>query len=231
MHTDLDRLRTEYARRRQSESDKALYSTFNPAYLFALQQRQRATIQMLRRRGLGSLAGKHILEIGCGSGGVLLEYLGYGTTAASLAGIDLLPARLIDGHHRLPGLALACADGQKLPFPSGHFDLVLQYTAFSSVLDLQIKANMAAEMVRVVRKPDGLILWYDFWLNPNNPHTKGICPEEIKQLFSSCNIHLRRTTLAPPITRRLVRVSWILCELLENLRLLNSHYLAIIRPN
>ena len=43
---------------------------------------------------------------------------------------------------------------------------------------------MAEEMVRVLRKPDGLIVWYDFWLNPTNKQTRGIRPTEIKKLFA-----------------------------------------------
>jgi ubiquinone/menaquinone biosynthesis C-methylase UbiE len=227
---DLDRLRAEYARRRNDVADKALYSSFNPAHLFAIQQRQRATLRLLRQQGITSLRGKRILEVGCGSGGVLLEFLGYGAEADALVGIDLLPDRLSDGKRRLPGLNFACADGQRLPFPAGQFDLVLQYTAFSSVLDAQIKANMAAEMLRVLR-PDGCILWYDFWLNPTNPQTKGIRGSEIRRLFPDCAFAFRRVTLAPPIARRLVPVSWIGGLLLEKLSILNTHFLAIIRPS
>lgn len=228
MTSDLDRLRTEYARRRHSSVDKALYSVFNSPYLFALQQRQRDTLQLLYQQGITNLNDKAILEIGCGSGGVLLEYLGYGAPVSRLVGIDILPDRLSDGHKRALGLNLACADGQKLPFPPNHFDLILQYTAFSSVLDPQIKANMAADMLRVLHR-NGCILWYDFWLNPTNPQTKGIRPAEIKALFPDCEFQFRRVTLAPPISRRLVKYSWMLGILLENLRVLNTHYLAVIR--
>lgn len=225
--SDLDRLRTEYARRRHSAADRTLYSVFNSSYLFALQQRQRATLQMLQQHGITSLGGRRILEVGCGSGGVLLEYLTYGAQVSSLMGIDLLPDRLVDGNQRLPRVSFACADGQKLPLPSAHFDLILQYTAFSSILDPQIKANMAGEMLRVLH-PQGCILWYDFWFNPKNPQTQGIRPAEIRTLFPHCRFQFRRVTLAPPIARRLVKHSWMLAILLENLRILNTHYLASI---
>jgi ubiquinone/menaquinone biosynthesis C-methylase UbiE len=207
-----------------------LYSPFNLAHLFIIQQRQRTTLQLLQRQGISSLAGRRILELGCGRGGVLLEYLGYDANAASLVGIDLLPDRLLDGRTRLPGLSFTCADGQRLPFSSGQFDLVLQYTAFSSILDPQVRASMAAEILRVLQKPDGLIVWYDFWLNPRNPQTKGIRLAEIHRLFPTCVIDWRRITLAPPLVRRLVNVSWTLCSLLETAKIFNSHYLAVIRP-
>jgi ubiquinone/menaquinone biosynthesis C-methylase UbiE len=226
--TDLDRLRKEYARRREAVS-KNLYSQFNVAHLFGLQQRQRATLQLLQKLGNTNLTGKQILEIGCGSGGILLEYLGYGANVNSLVGIDLLPDRLVNGHLKVQTLNLACADGQQLPFRSGQFDIILQYTAFSSVLDSAIKANLACEMLRVLNA-GGFILWYDFWLNPQNPHTKGILPNEILKLFAGCKCTFQKITLAPPLTRGLVQYSWIVCLLLEKLKIFNSHYLVAIRP-
>lgn len=225
---DLDRLRHEYARRRASSFDRETYSVFNKANIFILQQRQLALLSLLRQQKK-SPQGNAILEIGCGRGGVLIEYLGYGTDASSLYGIDLLHDRLVDARRRIQDLTLACADGQSLPFAHHQFDIVLQYTAFSSILDSAIKRNMAQEMLRVV-KPDGLIIWYDFWLNPTNPQTRGIRKPEIYSLFPGCDFEFKKITLAPPIARRLVPVSWILALLLEKLTILNTHYLVAIRP-
>ena len=100
---------------------------------------------------------------------------------------------------------------------------------FTSVLDEAVKANLAGEMLRVLR-PGGMILWYDFWLNPTNPQTEGIKPSEIRRLFPGCDFEFRRITLAPPLARRLVPVSWVVAFLLEKLRVFNSHYLVAIRP-
>lgn len=225
---DLDRLRDEYADRKTRLAGKDLYSFFYAPYQFAIQQRQRALIQALKRLGLASLKGKRILEVGCGSGGVLVEYLSLGAEPENLFGIDLLRDRLVEAHYKLPLSGVSCADGQHLPFPDRSFDLVLQYTAFSSVLDEKIKQQMAADMQRVLR-PGGAVLWYDFWLNPINLQTRGIRPAEIKSLFAGCSVSVSKITLAPPIARRLVPLSWGLAALLESLRLLNSHYLAVIQ--
>lgn len=227
---DLDRLRAEYARRQSSGQDEARYSSFNRAYLFATQQRQRHLLDLLRRHGVTSLRGKSIFEMGCGRGGVLLEWQTYGASPAQLHGIDLLEDRLVEARQRLAHASIACADGQALPYPSGSFDFVLQYTAFSSVLDDAVKRNLAQEMLRVLRKPDGMIIWYDFWLNPTNDQTRGIRPAEIRALFPDCAITFRKITLAPPVARRLVKPSWLVSSFLEKLRLLNTHYLALIRP-
>ncbi len=225
---DLERLRAVY--RGRDQGGQGLYSLFNPAYLFMVQQRQRATLRLLHDLGLSKLAGKRLLEVGCGNGGVLYEYLGYGARPQEIHGIDLLPERVASAHRWLPHASVLTADGQRLPYKSGCFDGVLQYTMFSSILDDDVKANIAQEMLRVVRRPGGVIVWYDFWTNPTNPQTRGIHPAEIRQLFPGCRYLFQRITLAPPIARRLVQVSWVLCELLEKLSWLNTHYLVGIVP-
>jgi ubiquinone/menaquinone biosynthesis C-methylase UbiE len=160
----------------------------------------------------------------------LLEYLTYGATPSQLHGTDLLFDRVTEAKTRLSHLPLTCADGQNIPYADDSFDLVLQYTVFTSILDDTVKANLAREMLRVLRKPRGKILWYDYWLNPTNPQARGIRPTEIRKLFPGCAFQFQRVTLAPPIARRLVPLSWTFALLLEKLRLLNSHYLVAIHP-
>ena len=72
--------------------------------------------------------------------------------------------------------------------------------------------------------------WYDFWLNPTNPQTRGIRPAEIRRLFPNCRYEFHKITLAPPIARRVVPISWMLALFLESLKIFNSHYLVAIRP-
>lgn len=226
---DLVRLKNEYSRREHNPGATDLYSLFNLASLYSVQQRQREVLQILLSQGFYPLDTKRILDLGCGRGNVLLEFLGLGALPSRLSGFDLLHYRLVDAKAKLPTVSLACGDGQDLPYRSHMFDLIVQYTVFTSILDSQVKHNIAREMVRVLN-PNGLILWYDFWLNPINPQTQGIRPKEIRQLFPDCKIQLRRVTLAPPLARRLVGISWTLCSLLEKLKVFNSHYLATIRP-
>ncbi len=225
---DLDRLRKEYADRAIRLANSDIYSLFNKADFIGFQQRQRALLRALASSGIKSLAEKRILEVGCGSGGVLAEYQLLGAQASALFGIDLLADRLCEAQRRLPGSGIACADGQNLPFPDGSFDIILQYTAFTSILDGQVKANMAAEMLRALRK-DGLIVWYDFWINPTNKQTRGIRPAEIRALFPNCKYKFHKITLATPISRRIVPVSWMLAEILESMKIFNSHYLVLIK--
>lgn len=227
---DLERLKQEYAARKVRLKGSGKYSHFNLAYLFSIQQRQRDVLSLLREMGLSSLENLRLLEVGCGSGGVLSEFLTYGTFPRLANGVDLIPGRVLEAHARNPLLPVACADAQYLPFPDQSFDLVIQFTAFSSILDTKVKEQIACEMLRVVRTGTGLIMWYDFWLNPTNRQTKGIGIQEIKRLFPSCTYHIHRITLAPPLARRLIPISWVAATALEKLRFFNSHYLVGIRP-
>jgi ubiquinone/menaquinone biosynthesis C-methylase UbiE len=135
--------------------------------------------------------------------------------------------RLEEAHTFLPHLALSNADGQYLPYAAQSFDLIVQFTVFSSILDERVRVNLGHEMLRVL-KPGGVILWYDFWLNPTNPQTRGIRPGEIRSLFPNCQYEFHKITLAPPITRRVVPVSWALALLLESLKIFNTHFLVTI---
>lgn len=227
--TEAERLRAAYARR---VADDPRYSWFQPGHLFIMQQRERAVLRALARMGLTRLGELQILEVGCGNANWLRDFLRWGASPGRLFGVDLLPGRLAEGLRRGPATAgLACASGDLLPFPSKEFDLVLQSTVFTSVLDGATRQRIAAEMLRVVR-PGGSVLWYDYYVNnPSNPDVRAVSRREIARLFPGCLIRFDRVTLAPPIARRLARVSWLACLLLEWVPFLRTHYLATISPH
>lgn len=224
---DIARLRNEYEDRKHRFAESDVYSLFNRATLFIIQQRQREVLEALKRNGFADLKKLRILEMGCGGGGVLTESLGFGASPENLFGVDLLFDRLVHAHHILSGSGFANADGQFLPFSSKTFDLVLQYTAISFILDPEIRRNIYADMLRVL-KPSGIILSYDFWLNPTNPQTRGLGLTELRASFPDCQLDSKRITLAPPLARRLVPISWLLSAFLEKLTIFNTHYLVAI---
>jgi ubiquinone/menaquinone biosynthesis C-methylase UbiE len=224
---EIDRIRKEYARRAR-EIPTDFYSWSRPVNLFFHVQVVRAAIRALVSRGLFPLEGRTAADIGCGTGTWLLEFLQWGAEARNVYGIDLDDARIERARRRLPGANLEAGDARHLPWPSGIFDVVTQFTMFTSILEPDLKRAIAAEMLRVL-KPGGAIIWYDFIFdNPRNPNVRGIKAPELRSLFPRCAVALTRLTLAPPLARLVVPVSWNLAELAEKVPFLRTHCLSAI---
>jgi ubiquinone/menaquinone biosynthesis C-methylase UbiE len=220
------RIRAVYAKRQAGTR----YSWFNPGHLFMVQARERRLLALLAQYGSAPLQTKTLLEVGCGTGYWLREFIKWGARPENIAGIDLLADRIAEAARLCPtAVQLRCGSAAQLPFPDGAFDLVLQSTVFTSVLDPALKRRMASEMLRVL-KEDGLILWYDYHVNnPRNPDVRGVTRREIDQLFPGCRIALRRLTLAPPLARLLAPYSWFACYVFEQIPLLCTHYVGVIQ--
>jgi ubiquinone/menaquinone biosynthesis C-methylase UbiE len=224
---DLARLKSEYARRAHDPRYREWYSPFNRANLFITQERDREIAQLLARHVNGDWDALRVLDVGCGRGNELAKFVGYGAAARNLFGVDLLGDRVREGREKFSALQFTCGNAATLPYPDAAFDLVLQFTVFTSILDDALRRRIASEMVRVL-EPRGAILWYDYRLNPTNPQTRGIEKSEIKTLFPHCDYHWQRVTLAPPLARWLAPRAWFACEMLNQLSFLRTHWLALI---
>ncbi|MDR4488240.1 MAG: class I SAM-dependent methyltransferase [Nitrospirales bacterium] len=223
-----DRIQAAYARRKWN----GFYSWFNMGYVFLMQQQERKMLIALERYGFSPLSNRKILEIGCGRGYWLCEFIKWGANPKHIFGVDLLPDRVENARRLCPErVHIECGNATRLNFPDESFDLVLQSTVFSSVLDPSVRKQIASEMLRVV-KGNGALFWYDFHKNnPKNPDVQGMKKDEIFRLFPECQINLQRITLAPPLVRLLAPYSPISCYLLEKLKVLNTHYLGVICKN
>jgi ubiquinone/menaquinone biosynthesis C-methylase UbiE len=155
-----------------------------------------------------------------------------GARTENIVGIDLLPDRVAEAMHLCPkALEIHQGNAAILEFEDESFDLIIQSTVFTSVLDVNVKRQMASEMCRVL-KPDGLILWYDYHMdNPKNSDVKGVKYPEINSLFPKCDIRLQRITLAPPVARLLAPYCWSICSLLSKIPWLCTHYIGVIRKS
>ena len=225
---DIERLRLETSRR-DREIPRTFYGWEKCVNRFFHCSLYRSSIDVLAAAGKFPFDSLRILDIGCGSGTWLLEFVQWGALPSMIAGIDLSEERISLAAKRLPEADIQAGDAQALPWRSASFDIVTQFTVFTSILDDSVRMRIALEMLRVLN-PGGVILWYDFrFNNPRNPNVRGIRRQEIRQLFKGCDIDFRSLTLLPPLARAVVSRSWLAAELLETLPILRSHYLALIR--
>lgn len=225
--SEIERIREAYGRRAEAGAD-GRYSLLDPANLYLYQRRDRVMLAMLRRHGFAPITGLRVVDVGCGDGGLLRDFVRYGAEPRDLSGIDLLPERIDTARRLSPAIYYSASNVESLPYPDNAFDLALQFTLMSSVLDDEMRRAIASETLRVLR-PGGAIVWYDFIWNPRNADVRGIGLREIRALYGGCRVDARRVTLAPPVSRRLARVSWTACRLLELAPFLCSHYLAVIQ--
>jgi ubiquinone/menaquinone biosynthesis C-methylase UbiE len=226
LESEETRIKSVYAKRQGTFR----YSWFNQAHAFRFQELERDILAVLRATDFEHLQEKRILEIGCGQGQWLRQFIKWGACPEHVTGIDILQDRVTQARQLSPpAMQIYCGNATRLPFNAAGFDLVVQFTVFSSILDVTVKEMVAHEMLRVL-KEKGLILWYDFLLNnPSNPDVRGIRKREIVHLFPDCHIDFHRVSLAPPLCRLLAPYTWLGCYALERIRLFNTHYLAVIK--
>ena len=227
---ELERIRQVYQGRIEAGVIER-YALTRPGERYLLERREAEIRALLGRRRSLDLSTARILEVGCGRGDRLADWIKWGAVEARLSGIDLMEPFLSEARDRLPQATFAAASGDRLPFADASFEVVSQLTVFTSILDGGLKQRIAAEMRRVL-KPGGFILWFDFrYPSHRNRDVRPVGRGEIAALFPGARIDIKSVTLLPPLARRLAPVSPGLCRVLETLPFLRSHYLAAITPD
>ena len=109
-----------------------------------------------------AVPGQSVLDVGCGTGSHLAEYVDRG---AEGTGLDRSPAMLAAARERLTGRAsLVLGDATYLPFHPDRFDVVVA-SMFLHELPPGVRSASLVEMARVVR-PSGTILVIDYRNGP-----------------------------------------------------------------
>lgn len=225
---EVDAVRERYARRGTQEVLQR-YSLLNDSALLPRQEWERAVVRWAKQFALPPLESRSLLEVGCGNGANLIEFMRLGFQPENLVGNELLPERSENARRLLPAAVRVIAgDATQMDVVPQSFDVVLQSTVFSSLLDAAFQQQLADAMWRWV-KPGGGVLWYDFvYDNPNNPDVRGVPLRRIRELFPQGRVNARRVTLAPPIARRVCGIHPSLYTAFNALPFLRTHLLCWI---
>jgi ubiquinone/menaquinone biosynthesis C-methylase UbiE len=100
----------------------------------------------LLREAIGPTDGRSVLEVGCGTGWFLRDVA---PSAAKAVGVDPSPGMLAVARRRGPAARWMRADGRRLPFEAGSFDVVFENTVLCFARD---PVAVIGEMVRVCRR-------------------------------------------------------------------------------
>src|SRR5918994_1402120 len=129
-----------------SETDAVCYPNA-PAFLnrYADWSQRRAVAALISKAG--ELAGRRVLDVGCGTGRWTALLAAHGAEAI---GIDRSETMLAEARRRRPGLDFQQMDATRLDFPEDFFDLATVVTVVQH-LEPADQALAAAEIARVVR--------------------------------------------------------------------------------
>jgi SAM-dependent methyltransferase len=225
---ELERIKNIYAKRDKTREN--LYSILEPAVYMSFQERERALIRWLDFAGFGNIKQLKLLEIGCGFGENLLEFIKLGFLPQNLAGNDLIEDRISAAKKKLPeAVKLFSGDASALNLCVEYYDIIFQAMVFSSILDLDLQKDLAAKMWSLV-KPGGGILSYDFiYNNPKNSDILRFSKDRILALFPAKEVKYWKITLAPPVARVATRISPKLYTVLNAFPFMRTHLLCWIK--
>jgi SAM-dependent methyltransferase len=209
----------------------ARYAWHRPEVVSQQSARARVLSRLLARTVGQDLSAVRVLDVGCGSGGFLRQLIDWGATPSHLTGTELQQDRLEHARlHTAPGVRWHL--GQLDAFPDNSVDLVSAHTVFSSILDEDTRRALAAEMWRVV-KPGGWTMIFDFrYSNPRNANVRKVTDVELLRFWPTERRHYRTLVLAPPLSRAMSRLPWLLPELLATMvPLLRSHFVYMAQKD
>jgi SAM-dependent methyltransferase len=226
MKDELERIRSASRGDAADTATSRRWDPDNPGNAAMRAERARMAIAMLTARGVWPLDRMSTLEIGCGAGQVIRDLRTEGAATDGVVGVELIEERLTI--HDAP---VVVGNGAARPVADRSFSVVLMFTVFSSILEALVRAQVAAEIDRVLR-PGGTVLVYDFrFADPRNKHTVGMSRRRLSALFPGYGSESRTLSVLPPLARRLGRLTSRVYPVLASVPAIRTHIMiAFTKP-
>lgn len=180
----------------------------NPEVAFQAFAFDNANIRALQRLSIDRSSAR-ILDVGCGSGAGVIQFMRLGFQQKLLSGIDIIPERVAAAQAVLPLADLRCESADAMSYADATFDLTYESTMFVLLPSEETAVNIAREMIRVT-KPGGYVMLIDWrYSKPGSDVYMAMSPSRIRSLFDvgrATDMVLReRGALVPPVGRFLSR--------------------------
>jgi SAM-dependent methyltransferase len=206
----------------------------HPADEIMFDSRLRHYDDLFSTLALAPLGERRLLDAGCANGKWLeICCRRWGARQIHCFGNDGREDRWREWRQTNPGaeITFVLKPTHELDFAAQSFNVVHQSMMLSSIVDSETRTRTAEVLWRLLG-PNGILISYDFWLNPLNSGTVGIDWMELQRLFpDGRKVYARSLTVAPPLGRKLTMLRKPILLALEKLRFMNSHLLvALQRP-
>ncbi len=180
----------------------------NSEVTFQLFAFERANIRALQGLPIDSETAR-ILDVGCGTGSSLLQFLRLGFRPENLAGVDKSAERIASARARFPAAEFRCESAESMGFADSAFEIAFESTLFMMLTSEETARRIAGEMLRVTRTGGYLILADWRYAKPNSQDHRAMTPKRIASLFgvgsATAVIRHERGALIPPLGRFLSR--------------------------
>ncbi len=180
----------------------------NPEVTFQTFAFDRANIRALQRMSVERESAK-VLDVGCGTGASLLQFIRLGFRPENLTGIDNSAERIARAEANFPNVSFRCESADSTTFADSTFDIAFESTLFMMLTSEDVAQRIAGEMLRVTRSGGYLMLADWRYARPGSQDHHAMSPKRIASLFgvgpATTLVARERGALVPPLGRFLSR--------------------------